>query len=319
MIFNLYRILLSVFLLFPLLISIAFFTLAERKIMAAIQRRRGPNIVGIWGILQPIADGLKLLIKEVILPYHVNKILFLLAPILTFSISFLNWGLIPFTYSDIILDLNYSLLYLYAFSSLSIYGIIIAGWISQSKYPFFGAIRAAAQMISYEVSIGFVFVIISFCTHSINLIDIVYWQEVNIWFIFLILPISVVFYISLIAETNRAPFDLPEAEAEIVAGYNLEYSSLIFALFFLGEYGNIFLMSIIFSLLFLGGWTFFFYNSWIILIFKSLLSCFFFILIRATLPRYRFDQLIMCNWQIFLPISFFYFVFLIVLYLLIFY
>jgi NADH-quinone oxidoreductase subunit H len=238
----------------PLLVSIAFFTLAERKIMASIQRRRGPNVVGIWGLLQPFADGLKALIKEIIIPYQVNRFLFIIAPCITFVLSLINWAIIPFSYTEVLSDLNYGLLYLYALSSLAVYGIILAGWVSNSKYPFLGALRSAAQMISYEVSIGLIFVILALCTHSINIIDIVYTQDVNqSWFVFTLFPIAGIFLISIIAETNRAPFDLPEAEAEIVAGYNLEYSSMIFAFFFLGEYGNILIMSTLFSILFLGG------------------------------------------------------------------
>lgn len=219
----------------------------------------------------------------------------------------------PFSYEEVIADLNYGLLYLYAFSSLAVYGIILAGWVSNSKYPFLGAIRSTAQMISYEVSIGLIFVIIAFCSHSLNLTDIVYEQEINGWFVWTMLPLAVIFFISIVAETNRAPFDLPEAEAEIVAGYNLEYSSIIFAFFFLGEYGNILLMSTLFSLLFLGGWLLPFFGSAGLLsvIFfqlKSIFICFLFILIRATLPRYRYDQIMDIAWQIFLPFNLLYLV-----------
>ena len=287
---------LSIMTLVPLLISIAFFTLAERKIMASIQRRRGPNVVGFWGLLQPFADGLKALIKELIIPYQANRFLFILAPCITFVLSLVNWAIMPFSYNEVIADLNYGLLYIYALSSLAVYGIILAGWVSQSKYPFLGAIRSAAQMISYEVSIGLIFVIIALCAHSLNLMDIVYAQEVNGWFVATLFPMAGVFLISIIAETNRAPFDLPEAEAEIVAGYNLEYSSIIFAFFFLGEYGNILLMSALFSILFLGGWlpvfsflTFISPELWLQL--KTVAVCYVFILVRATLPRYRYDQL----------------------------
>lgn len=307
----LYVLSLSIMTLVPLLISIAFFTLAERKIMASIQRRRGPNVVGMWGLLQPFADGLKALIKELIIPYQANRFLFILAPCITFVLSLVNWAIMPFSYNEVIADLNYGLLYIYALSSLAVYGIILAGWVSQSKYPFLGAIRSAAQMISYEVSIGFIFVIIALCAHSLNLMDIVYAQEVNGWFIVTLFPMAGVFFISIIAETNRAPFDLPEAEAEIVAGYNLEYSSIIFAFFFLGEYGNILLMSALFSLLFLGGWLplfsflpFISPELWLQL--KTVAICYMFILVRATLPRYRYDQLMDLCWQVFLPFNLIY-------------
>lgn len=307
----LYVLSLSIMTLVPLLISIAFFTLAERKIMASIQRRRGPNVVGMWGLLQPFADGLKALIKELIIPYQANRFLFILAPCITFVLSLVNWAIMPFSYNEVIADLNYGLLYIYALSSLAVYGIILAGWVSQSKYPFLGAIRSAAQMISYEVSIGLIFVIIALCAHSLNLMDIVYAQEVNGWFIVTLFPMAGVFFISIIAETNRAPFDLPEAEAEIVAGYNLEYSSIIFAFFFLGEYGNILLMSALFSLLFLGGWLplfsflpFISPELWLQL--KTVAICYMFILVRATLPRYRYDQLMDLCWQVFLPFNLIY-------------
>ena len=317
----LYNLILSICVLIPTLISIAFFTLAERKIMASIQRRRGPNIVGIWGLLQPFADGVKVLIKEVVFPYQTNRFLFLLAPSLTFTLSIVNWALIPFTYTESLADLTYGLLYLYALSSFSVYGIILAGWVSQSKYPFLGAIRSAAQIISYEVSIGLIFVIVAFCAHSINFIDIVYIQETTGWYIKFLFPVAGIFFISVLAETNRAPFDLPEAEAEIVAGYNLEYSAIIFALFFLGEYGNIILMSIVFSLLFLGGWAapFLVFECiyapfWLYL--KTVIICFLFVVVRATLPRYRYDQLINICWQIFLPINLLYLITVVVLFLL---
>lgn len=302
--------LLSIGLIVPLLVSIAFFTLAERKIMASIQRRRGPNVVGMWGLLQPFADGLKALIKELIIPYQVNRFLFLLAPSITFILSLVNWAIIPFTYTEVLADLNYGLLYLYALSSLAVYGIILAGWVSNSKYPFLGAIRSAAQMISYEVSIGLIFVILAISTHSLNLIDIVFSQEKGFWFITTIFPMGAIFLISIIAETNRAPFDLPEAEAEIVAGYNLEYSSIIFAFFFIGEYGNILIMSTLYSLLFLGGWLpgcgFVCLNPSLILEIKTIFICFLFVIIRATLPRYRYDQLMEICWQLFLPFNLLY-------------
>lgn len=302
-----YSIVLCLSLILPLLIVIAFFTLAERKIMAGIQRRRGPNVVGFWGLLQPFADGLKALIKELIIPYQVNRFLFLFAPSITFILSLVNWAFIPFNYYEVIADFQYGLLYLYALSSLAVYGIILAGWVSQSKYPFLGAVRSAAQMISYEVSIGLVFLVIALVTHSLNLIEIVFFQEKTHLFLITLFPLACIFFISIIAETNRAPFDLPEAEAEIVAGYNLEYSSIIFAFFFLGEYGNILLMSALFSILFLGGWLpIFFLPAIVSLPFKTVFICFIFILVRATLPRYRYDQLMDICWQVFLPFNLFY-------------
>ena len=316
----LYCVVLSLLTLVPVLISIAFFTLAERKIIASIQRRRGPNVVGIWGLLQPFADGLKALIKEVVIPYQTNRILFVIAPGITFTLSIINWALIPFSYTEVLADLNYGLLYLYALSSLAVYGIILAGWVSQSKYPFLGAIRSAAQIISYEVSIGLIFVIIALVAHSLNFIDIVFAQEVNSWYIWTIFPIAGIFFISILAETNRAPFDLPEAEAEIVAGYNLEYSSIIFAIFFLGEYGNIMLISTLFAILFLGGWlaptswlTFIPAPLWLQL--KTIFICFIFVLVRATLPRYRYDQLIDICWQVFLPFNLLYLLTIIIIFL----
>lgn len=288
----------------PLLITIAFFTLAERKVIAAIQRRQGPNVVGFWGLLQALADGLKLVLKEIIIPYQANRFIFLGAPCLTFVISFINWGFIPFNYDDIILNLNYSLWCLYMFSSLGVYGIILAGWASRSRYPFLGAIRSAAQMISYEVSIGSIILIFALVTNSINLIDIIYYQENINFFYYALLPIGFIFFISIIAETNRAPFDLPEAEAEIVAGYNLEYSSFTFALFFLGEYSNIILMSTLYVLLFWGGWLALYLilpTFWFTI--KILFCCFFFILVRTTFPRYRYDQLMDIGWKIFFPFN----------------
>lgn len=292
----------------PLLITIAFFTLAERKVIAAIQRRQGPMVVGFWGLLQALADGLKLILKEVIIPYQANRFIFLLAPCLTFIISFVNWALIPFNYNDVLLDLNYSLLYVYMFSSLGVYGIILAGWTSRSRYPFLGAVRSAAQMISYEVSIGSIIIVIALLTNSLNLVEIVYFQENITFFGLLLLPLNIIFFISIVAETNRAPFDLPEAEAEIVAGYNLEYSSFTFALFFLGEYSNIILMSALYVILFWGGWlSFFFFVSpifWFVV--KILVCCFLFILIRTTFPRYRYDQLMDIGWKVFFPFNLIY-------------
>merc|ERR1712127_601523 len=291
----------------PLLISVAYFTLAERKIMGSIQRRRGPNVIGYLGLLQPLADGLKLFVKETILPSNSNLFLFILAPLLTFILSLIGWAVIPLSETIVISDLNVGILYLFAISALSVYGIILAGWSSNSKYPFLGALRSAAQMISYEVSIGFIVVTVALCAGSFNLSKIVLAQQ-KIWFLIPLFPMFVLFYISMLAETNRHPFDLPEAE--LVSGYNVEYSSMTFALFFLGEYANMLLMSTFSAILFLGGWlplfNFFPLNAlpgsfWLSL--KILIGVVFFILTRAALPRYRYDQLMYIGWKSFLPIA----------------
>ena len=293
----------------PLLISVAYFTLAERKIMGSIQRRRGPNVIGYLGLLQPLADGLKLFVKETILPSNSNLFLFILAPLLTFILSLIGWSVIPLSETIVISDLNVGIMYLFAISALSVYGIILAGWSSNSKYPFLGALRSAAQMISYEVSIGFIVVTVALCAGSFNLSKIVLAQQ-KVWFLIPLFPMFILFYISMLAETNRHPFDLPEAEAELVSGYNVEYSSMTFALFFLGEYANMLLMSTFSSLLFLGGWLPLFNifpftilpgSFWLSI--KILLGVVFFILTRAALPRYRYDQLMHIGWKSFLPIS----------------
>jgi NADH-quinone oxidoreductase subunit H len=299
----------------PLLISVAYFTIAERKFMGSIQRRKGPNVIGFLGLLQPLADGLKLFVKETILPSNSNLYVFLLAPILTFILSLIGWAVIPLSETLVISDLNLGVLYLFAISSLSVYGIILAGWASNSKYPFLGALRSAAQMISYEVSIGFIIVNICVCAGSFNLSTIVLAQK-NVWFIIPLFPMFMLFYISMLAETNRHPFDLPEAEAELVSGYNVEYSAMTFALFFLGEYANMLLMSAFSSILFLGGWlplfNFLPFNVfpgsfWLSI--KIILGVIFFILTRAALPRYRYDQLMHIGWKSFLPLSLGYLVF----------
>ena len=293
----------------PLLIAVAYFTIAERKIMGIIQRRKGPNVIGFLGLLQPLADGLKLFSKETILPSNSNIAVFLLAPIITFILSLIGWAVIPFSYQVVLADLNIGVLYLFATSSLSVYGIIMAGWGSNSKYPFLGALRSAAQMISYEISIGFIVVNVCVCAGSFNLSDVVLAQK-YIWFIVPLFPVFLMFYISMLAETNRHPFDLPEAEAELVSGYNVEYSAMTFALFFLGEYANMLLMSAFSSILFLGGWLpilnwFPFYilpgSAWFSL--KIAIGVVFFIVTRATLPRYRYDQLMQIGWKSFLPLS----------------
>ena len=280
--------------------------------MGIIQRRKGPNVIGFLGLLQPLADGLKLFAKETLLPSNADISIFLFAPILTFILALMGWAVIPFGKGLVLADINVGILYLFAVSSLSVYGIILAGWSSNSKYPFLGALRSAAQMISYEVSIGFVIVNVAICSGSLNLSVIVECQA-NGWFFMPLLPMFFVFCISMLAETNRHPFDLPEAEAELVSGYNVEYSSMTFALFFLGEYANMLLMSSLMATLFLGGWLppvdVFPLNCvpgsvW--LSSKVVLGVVFFIITRATLPRYRYDQLMYIGWKCFLPLSFSY-------------
>lgn len=293
----------------PLIGAVAYLTLMERKVIASMQLRKGPNVVGWFGILQPLADGLKLLLKEVILPDNANKILFLLAPVITFTLALIGWAVIPFSEKFVIANLNVGALYLLATSSLGVYGIIIAGWASNSKYAFLGAIRSSAQMISYEVSIGLIIVSVILNVGSLNLTDIVLAQK-NQWLAIKLFPIFIIFFASALAETNRHPFDLPEAESELVAGYNVEYSSMPFSMFFLGEYANMILISAFMSLLFLGGWLSpinnDFFNSipspiWLLVKIFILLFCF--IWVRATLPRYRYDQLMRLGWKVFLPIS----------------
>ncbi len=296
-------------LIVPLLIAVAYLTLAERKVIAAMQYRVGPNVVGVFGLLQPLADGLKLFLKETIIPNNGNTIIFLIAPMLTFILSLVGWAVIPFDEGAVLADLNLGIMYLLAISSLSVYGIITSGWSSNSKYAFLGALRSSAQMISYEVSIGLIIINVLLCVGSLNLSQIVLAQE-SIWFIIPLFPLFIMFFISTLAETNRHPFDLPEAEAELVAGYNIEYSAMGFALFFIGEYANIILMSSLSVLLFLGGWL----PPFGILIFtwipgpiwfgiKILFILFLFIWVRAALPRYRYDQLMSLGWKVFLPLS----------------
>jgi NADH-quinone oxidoreductase subunit H len=291
----------------PLLICVAFLTLFERKILASVQRRKGPNIVGFFGLLQPFADGLKLFLKETILPSQSSKFIFILAPLITLTLSLAGWSIIPFSYGVVFSDIDLGLLYIFAISSLNVYGIIIAGWSSNSKYAFLGSLRSAAQMVSYEVSIGIIIINLLVFVGSLNLTDIVIAQE-SVWFIFVFFPVFLMFFISGLAETNRPPFDLPEAEAELVAGYNVEYSAVGFAFFFIGEYANLILMSSLISLFFLGGWLppLFFLNFlplefWFVL--KILFFLFLFILIRASVPRYRYDQLMQLGWKTLLPLS----------------
>jgi len=299
----------------PLLIAVAYFTIAERKIMGAIQRRRGPNVVGYIGLLQPLADGLKLFVKETTLPNSANISIFLLAPSMAFILSLMGWAVIPFSEGLVLCDLNLGILYLFAISALNVYGILFAGWSSNSKYPYLGALRSAAQMISYEISIGFTTLSVIICSGTFNLSGIVLGQE-KIWFAIPLFPMFLIFYISMLAETNRHPFDLPEAEAELVSGYNIEYSSMTFALFFLGEYANMLIMSAFGAILFLGGWLpimdIFFCNIIPGGVWFSLKICFgvvFFITARATLPRYRYDQLMYLGWKCFLPLTLGYLIF----------
>jgi NADH-quinone oxidoreductase subunit H len=297
----------------PLLVAIAYYTLTERKVMASIQRRKGPNVVGFWGLLQPLADGLKLVVKEMIIPRRVNIFLFIFAPILTFVLSLLMWVVIPFNIGVVLLDLNYGVLYLLVLSGLAVYGIILAGWSSNSKYAFLGSLRATAQMISYEVSISLAVVQVVLVSGSLNLTEIVLVQEQGIYNVFYLFPICVVFFISILAETNRAPFDLAEAEAEIVAGYNLEYSAIIFAMFFLGEYCNMILMSALMTIFFFGGWSAPFLSNAmfgeIIFSIKTIFFVFLFVVVRAMLPRYRYDQLMTIGWKVFLPFNLGYLIF----------
>lgn len=291
----------------PILLAVAFLTLLERKLLAAVQLRRGPAIVGIFGLLQPLADGLKLFLKEAIIPSQASQLVFILAPLITFSISLITWSVVPFGYGIVFSDLDLGLLFFFAISSLSVYGIIIAGWSSNSKYAFLGSLRSAAQMISYEVSIGLIIINLIIYVGSLNLTKIVLVQETS-WFLIPFLPVFLLFIISGLAETNRPPFDLPEAEAELVAGYIVEYSAVSFALFFIGEYSNIILNSTFSVLLFMGGWHFpynFHLISLVSVLFllKILAMLFFFVLVRAALPRYRYDQLMQLGWKFFLPLS----------------
>lgn len=295
----------------PLLGAVAYLTLAERKVIGAMQLRKGPNVVGPFGLFQPLADGIKLLTKETIIPAGSNRFLFVLAPMLTFMLAFAAWAVIPVSDGWALADINVGILYLFAISSLGVYGIIIAGWASNSKYAFLGALRSAAQMVSYEVSIGFVLVTVLLLAGSMNMTDIVNSQKDG-WYAVYLFPMFIVFFISALAETNRSPFDLPEGESELVAGYFVEYSSMSFALFFLGEYANMILMAALTTLLFLGGWLpplsiplFMAVPGFIWFVLKVSMVLFVFLWVRATFPRYRYDQLMRLGWKVFLPLSLF--------------
>jgi NADH-quinone oxidoreductase subunit H len=297
------------FLLVPVLVSVAMIVWLDRRIWAFVQKRQGPNVVGPFGLLQSLADALKYVFKEIIIPSSSNKVIFILAPIVTMTLALISWAVIPFSTTQVLADINVGILYLFAVSSLGVYGIIMGGWASNSKYPFLGAIRSAAQMISYEVSIGVIIINVLLCVGSLNLNDIVIAQQ-NLWFVIPLFPMFVIFFISALAETNRPPFDLPEAEAELVAGYQTEYSGMMYAMFWLGEYANILLMCAMGSILFLGGWLspidfypFTLVPGAIWLILKILLLFILFALVKAIVPRYRYDQLMRLGWKVFLPLS----------------
>ena len=297
------------FLLVPVLVSVAMIVWLDRRVWAFVQKRQGPNVVGPFGLLQSLADALKYIFKEIIIPASSNKVIFILAPIITMTLALIAWAVIPFGVEQVLADINVGILYIFAVSSLGVYGIIMGGWASNSKYPFLGAIRSAAQMVSYEVSIGIIIINVLLCVGSLNLNDIVVAQK-EMWFVIPLFPMFVIFFISALAETNRPPFDLPEAEAELVAGYQTEYSGMMYAMFWLGEYANILLMCALGSILFLGGWLspidlypFNLIPGFIWLIFKILFLFMLFALVKAIVPRYRYDQLMRLGWKIFLPLS----------------
>ncbi|SVA22541.1 uncharacterized protein METZ01_LOCUS75395, partial [marine metagenome] len=299
------------FLLVPILVAVALIVWLDRRVWAFVQKRRGPNVVGPFGLFQSLADALKYIFKEIIIPSSSNKVIFILAPIITMTLALAAWAVIPFGESLVLSNINVGILYLFAISSLGVYGIIMGGWASNSKYPFLGAIRSAAQMVSYEVSIGIIIINVLLCVGSLNLNDIVLAQK-NIWFVIPLFPMFVIFFISALAETNRPPFDLPEAEAELVAGYQTEYSGMMYAMFWLGEYANILLMCAMGSILFLGGWLsplemypFNLIPGALWFVFKILFLFVLFSLVKATVPRYRYDQLMRLGWKIFLPLSLF--------------
>jgi len=304
--FLLEKLLCFLVLIVPILISVAYLTLAERKVMGSMQQRKGPNVVGFLGLLQPLADGLKLLLKETVIPTNASTFSFVFAPVLTLFLSLFGWALIPLSFTGFYVDVDISLLFIFAVSSLGVYGIILSGWSSNSRYAFFGSLRSAAQMVSYEVAIGLILVTVLVCVGSLNFFSIVLFQEF-LFFMVPLFPIFFMFLVSILAETNRAPFDLPEAESELVSGYNVEYASMGFALFFLAEYSSMILMSSLTTIIFIGGWISIFSKPFIldsfILAFKLSVILFFFIWVRASFPRYRIDQLMRLCWKVFLPIS----------------
>lgn len=312
---TLWHLLHSILYIVPLLLAVAYLTLLERKVLGAIQLRKGPNVLGLFGIFQPFADGLKLVLKETVTPKASNKIIFLMAPIYTFAVSIVGWAVIPFDEINVFANIDLGVMYVLAISSLNVYGIIMAGWSSNSKYAFLGSLRGAAQMISYEISVGLIIASVLLCTGTLNLTKIVLAQK-TVWYIFPLLPLGVMFFVSILAETNRIPFDLPEAEAELVAGYNVEYSAMGFAYFFLGEYSSIILMSSFFVILFFGGWLPI-ADFWVLKKIPSIIwlsvkinfVLFLFIWVRSAYPRFRYDQLMRLGWKVFLPLSFGFFIF----------
>lgn len=302
LIFIIFEIIKFIIIAVPVLISVAYLTLAERKVIGYTQTRKGPNVVGIYGLLQPLADGVKLFSKEMVIPNHVSIILYFFAPILALTLALAVWGLMPLSKSSVISDLNLGILLIFALSSIGVYAILMSGWSSNSKYAFLGSLRAAAQMISYEVSIGLIIISVILCCGSLNLFNIIHAQEQSVWFIIPLLPAGIMFFISCLAETNRAPFDLTEGESELVSGYNVEYSSMSFALFFLAEYAHIIFMSFLFALIFLGGWSFII-DLDIIFFIKGTIMVFLFVWVRASFPRLRYDQLMSLLWKTYLPLS----------------
>nr|ADY15483.1 NADH dehydrogenase subunit 1 [Aurelia aurita] len=303
MIYMLINLIKLLIIIVPVLIAVAYLTLAERKILGYMQSRKGPNVVGIYGLLQPLADGVKLFSKEMTIPNHSSLVLYFLSPVLFLTLALVLWGVLPYAINNTYSELSLGLLFVLAISSVSVYAILMSGWASTSKYAYFGSLRAAAQMISYEVSMGLILISVVICVGSLNLSSISWFQTNSSLFIFTLIPAGVMFMISLIAETNRAPFDLTEGESELVSGYNVEYSSMSFALLFLAEYANIIFMSALFSLVFLGGWQGFFVSSIVWLSVKTSVVALFFVWVRASYPRIRYDQLMMLLWKSYLPLS----------------
>nr|YP_010890023.1 NADH dehydrogenase subunit 1 [Erenna sirena]WJJ70010.1 NADH dehydrogenase subunit 1 [Erenna sirena] len=303
LIFIIFEIIKFFIIIIPVLISVAYLTLAERKILGYTQIRKGPNVVGIYGLLQPLADGVKLFSKEMVIPNHVSILLYFFAPIFALTLSLIVWGLLPFGKNITLSNINLSILVIFAISSIGVYAILISGWSSNSKYAFLGALRAAAQMISYEVCIGLIIINVILCTGSFNLNLLIIYQNHSIWFLFPLLPAALMFFISCLAETNRAPFDLTEGESELVSGYNVEYSSMSFALFFLAEYSHIIFMSFLFTIIFLGGWKFWILKLNLIYFLKAIFIIFCFIWVRTSFPRLRYDQLMNLLWKTYLPLS----------------